>query len=485
MFLKGHTGKQTNKTEPQPKGASKTAALQKPSVFGDDSDDETSVGESLQREAIKKKMMKQTRLEMQKALEQDSTVYDYDHLYGWIWKLTHHNCLMNNNFISSIVCVSLLQPKYIHQLMKAVEDRKKEQERREERKIQKEREAEGEQFADKEAYVTSAYRQKLQEQKEEEEREKRQAAMEAALDVKKQRDLSGFYRHLLNQTVGEEAIPDHSANSSVVSKDTERTSPLPSPTSHDNIPSSCSDSEEGHEQKSGFSKPGGASTHSKRQYRQRSPSSGSGEDKEKERERERDRHKKSHRDQERDRGRDRDRERDRNRDRGRERDDRHSERRSDRDRRKDRDRDRGREDDRGRGRGDSEREERYGRRERSPKDRERDKNGEREKRKYPDEDKRKERHPEEERERRKEQEKEKAVGREEKDPEKKEAVGEHTEEKEYKQKKEGEEKEETEEKASKFAKRSTDNTVSSARERYMARQMARSACKSYIEREED
>lgn len=77
---------------------------------------QTSVGESLQREAVKKKMMKQvrailkkflcaqtqsllcdlhfsglclfvillclkTRLEMQKALEQDSTVYDYDAVY--------------------------------------------------------------------------------------------------------------------------------------------------------------------------------------------------------------------------------------------------------------------------------------------------------------------------------------------------------------------------------------------------------------------
>lgn len=36
----------------------------------------------------------------------------------------------------------------------------------------------------------------------------------AALDVKKQKDLSGFYRHLLNQTVGEEAIPDRAANKS-------------------------------------------------------------------------------------------------------------------------------------------------------------------------------------------------------------------------------------------------------------------------------
>lgn len=36
----------------------------------------------------------------------------------------------------------------------------------------------------------------------------------AALDVKKQNDLSGFYRHFLNQTVGEEAIPDRSVNTS-------------------------------------------------------------------------------------------------------------------------------------------------------------------------------------------------------------------------------------------------------------------------------
>ncbi|XP_038565187.1 nuclear speckle splicing regulatory protein 1 [Micropterus salmoides] len=453
----------------QKKGASKTAILQKPSVFGDDSDDETSVGESLQREAVKKKMMKQTRLEMQKALEEDSTVYDYDAVYDDI-----QNQRLESN--KAILRGTDKKPKYIHQLMKAVEDRKKEQERREERKIQKEREAEGEKFADKEAYVTSAYKQKLQEQKEEQERENREAVMEAALDVKKQKDLSGFYRHLLNQTVGEEAIPDRSANktqTSKVSKDAERTSPVPSSTSHDNIPSSCSDSEEGHEQKSGFSKPAAGSTHSKRQYRQRSPSSGSGE--EKERERERDRHKKSHRD----RGRDRDRDRDRNRGR----DDRYDRgRRDDRDRRKDRDRDRGREDDRSRGKGETEREDRHGKRERSPKERERDKNGDREKRRNSDEDKRKDKDLEEEKERRKAPGKEMAVKSEEKDPENKESVGEP---KMGKERQEGTEKEESEEKANKFAKRSTDQTVSSARDRYMARQMARSACKTYIEKEED
>ncbi|MED6265737.1 Nuclear speckle splicing regulatory protein 1 [Characodon lateralis] len=156
---------------PQKKGGSKTAILPKPSVFGDDSDDETSVGETLQKEAIKKKMMKQTRLEMQKALEQDSTVYDYDAVYEDMQKKKHES---NKKVLEG----ADKRPKYIHQLMKAVEERKKEQERRDERKIQKEREAEGEKFADKEAYVTSAYKKKLEEQKEEEERERRQAEIE-------------------------------------------------------------------------------------------------------------------------------------------------------------------------------------------------------------------------------------------------------------------------------------------------------------------
>ncbi|XP_077961402.1 nuclear speckle splicing regulatory protein 1 isoform X1 [Gasterosteus aculeatus] len=474
----------------------KSKNLLKHSVFEDDSDDEITVGETLQKEAVKKKMMKQTRLEMHKALEQDSSVYDYDAVYDDIQK---QRLETNKKLLGG----ADKKPKYIHQLMKAVEDRKKEQERRDERKIQKEREAEGEEFADKDAYVTSAYKLKLQEQKEELEKEKRVAAMEAALDVKKQKDLSGFYRHLLNQTVGEEAIPDHSAEktqNAKASEDAVRISPVSSAVCHDNIPSSCSDSEEGHEQKCGFSKHGAGSAHSKRQYRQRSPSSGSGE--EKDRAKERDRHTKRHRDQEKDRYR------------GRERDDRHGGRRDDRDGRKDRDRgreddrsrgreddrsrgreddrsrgrdddrSRGREDDRGRGR-DTDREDRHGKRERSPKEREKDRNGEREKRRNHDEDKRRDKDQEEEKERKKQPGNEKAVKSDEKDPEKKEAVGEKSTELKDDQKQEGEEKEDVEEKANKFAKRSTDQTVGSARDRYMARQIARSSSKTYIEKEED
>ncbi|XP_051903533.1 nuclear speckle splicing regulatory protein 1 [Hippocampus zosterae] len=246
---------------PQKKCLTKPTRLQKLSVFGDDSDDETSVGESLQKEAAKKKTMRQTQLEMKKALEEDSTVYDYDTVYDEIQRQRLDNS-------KKVLSAADKKPKYIHQLMKAVDSRKKEQERREERKIQKEREAEGGQFADKEAYVTSAYKRKLEEQKDEEERERHQAAIEAALDVRKQKDLSGFYRHLLNQTVGEEAIPERLANKSEKSDDGR----LPDTSQdRDMAPSPGSDGEDAREKRRGFSK----TPHSKRHYRRRSASSGS------------------------------------------------------------------------------------------------------------------------------------------------------------------------------------------------------------------
>ncbi|XP_067328280.1 nuclear speckle splicing regulatory protein 1 [Anolis sagrei] len=175
--------------------------LVKHAVFMDDSDEESSVGESLQREALKKQAMKQTKLEIQRALAEDSTVYEYDNIYDDIQQKKAESQA------SILAGKGEKKPKYIQNILKAAELRKKEQERRMEKKIQKEREMEGDAFDDKEAFVTSAYKKKLQERAEEEEREKKEAALEAVLDVTKQKDLSGFYRHLLNQTVGEEETP--------------------------------------------------------------------------------------------------------------------------------------------------------------------------------------------------------------------------------------------------------------------------------------
>lgn len=127
-------------------------------------------------------------------MEEDPTVYQYDELYDE----------MENKRVEDRKAKSseVKKAKYITKLLETADKRKKEHERRIERQVQKEREEEGEMFKDKESFVTSAYRQKLEEMKKAEEDEKREAYLESIGDVTKQNDLDGFYRHIYEQQVG-------------------------------------------------------------------------------------------------------------------------------------------------------------------------------------------------------------------------------------------------------------------------------------------
>nr|XP_003703396.1 PREDICTED: nuclear speckle splicing regulatory protein 1 [Megachile rotundata] len=166
-------------------------------VFGDsnDSDEEDGtdwVKKALKAEGEKNKIKKQTKLNIQKALKEDPTIFQYDEVY---------EDMERGKDQSKAVKEEKKKPRYIQNLLKAAERRKKEQEYRIERMVQKEREAEGAMFADKESFVTSAYRAKLEEFKKMEEEENKMDRLEAIGDVRKQQDISGFYRHLYEQTV--------------------------------------------------------------------------------------------------------------------------------------------------------------------------------------------------------------------------------------------------------------------------------------------
>ncbi|XP_043800954.1 nuclear speckle splicing regulatory protein 1 [Apis laboriosa] len=165
-------------------------------IFGDsnDSDEEDGtdwVKKALQAEGEKNKIKKQIKLNMQKALKENPTIFQYDEVYDDIERKKDQSKSTKDE---------KKKPKYIQNLLKAAERRKKEQEYRIERMVQKEREAEGTMYADKESFVTSAYRAKLEEFKRMEEEENRMDKLEAIADVKKQQDMSGFYRHLYVQT---------------------------------------------------------------------------------------------------------------------------------------------------------------------------------------------------------------------------------------------------------------------------------------------
>lgn len=147
-------------------------------------------------------MQKKLAQKMQEeALAVDSKIFEYDEVYDEI-------AAKRNEEKQAKKSTDANKPKYITKLLETAEKRKKEHERRVERQVQKEREAEGEEFKDKESFVTSTYKKKLEEMKEAEEAEKREAYLENIGDVTKQQDISGFYRHIYEQkTSNTEKVP--------------------------------------------------------------------------------------------------------------------------------------------------------------------------------------------------------------------------------------------------------------------------------------
>ncbi|XP_071180399.1 nuclear speckle splicing regulatory protein 1-like [Mytilus edulis] len=196
------------------------------SVFGDDSDDESAhdaINTSIKNAAQKSKIKRQTQLEIDRALEADPTVYEYDSIYDSMQEKKAQQVAA----VSSDKANVEKKSKYIGGLLKASEVRKREFERQQERKVQKERETEGDEFAEKEVFVTGAYRQKMQEMQEAEEKERQQAQLEAMLDVKKQNDMTGFYRYLLNEKTGENIKTENEKPEVSVKTDEEKTSEKP------------------------------------------------------------------------------------------------------------------------------------------------------------------------------------------------------------------------------------------------------------------
>ncbi|XP_028400519.1 nuclear speckle splicing regulatory protein 1-like [Dendronephthya gigantea] len=203
-----------------------TSVQVKPSIFGgDDSDEDQSSGRKtvnikIRKEAEKKKQMRQTELEINKVLEDDPTAYDYDAVYD---KMAERKA----NILAAKSAKVDRKPKYINNLLKFAEVRKKEDERRIERQVQKEREAEGDEFADKDAFVTSAYRQRMQELAEEEERLRKQEERDG--DVTKQADLTKFYRNLLDRNVSTGGSYDTEQHAESHDDNTKKSRRSPSP----------------------------------------------------------------------------------------------------------------------------------------------------------------------------------------------------------------------------------------------------------------
>lgn len=122
---------------------------------------------------------RETKMVIDRALEEDPNIFAYDEIYDDIHKERDQTAGVSAASDDG----AKKKSKFIGNLKLNAEKRKIAEEHRIDRKIEREREAEGDQFADKESFVTEAYRQKLLERKLYEEREKKEMELEGMKSI--------------------------------------------------------------------------------------------------------------------------------------------------------------------------------------------------------------------------------------------------------------------------------------------------------------
>ncbi|KAK1263652.1 hypothetical protein QJS04_geneDACA008582 [Acorus gramineus] len=167
-----------------------------PAAFMDEDEDDVEM--EIARQAAKNRALKDIENQHKKALEEDPSVFDYDGVYDEMKEkiakplIEDRKEKKNKAATSSLTQrqsnVGLSQPKYIQLMIEKAKERKIQDEIVYERKIQKERSKEDDLFANKDKYVTSAYKKKLAEWQKWNEEEKMREERE-----KKDEDISSFY----------------------------------------------------------------------------------------------------------------------------------------------------------------------------------------------------------------------------------------------------------------------------------------------------
>lgn len=127
----------------------------------------------------------------------DPSIYDYDSVY---------ESLHAKPAFGASLADQEKRPKYMSNLLAAAETRKRDQLRAKEKLLAKEREAEGDEFADKEKFVTAAYKRQQEQNRRLEEEE---AAREREAEERRRREgggLKGLYKNMLEKTEQNHAV---------------------------------------------------------------------------------------------------------------------------------------------------------------------------------------------------------------------------------------------------------------------------------------
>ncbi|KAJ3725928.1 coiled-coil domain-containing protein 55-domain containing protein [Lentinula raphanica] len=135
---------------------------------------------------------KKLKKQMEEEKKVDATVYEYDE----VWDKMQMAKLQQKE--AKEADPQRKKPKYIHDLLSSAATRRLDHLRAEEKMMQRERELEGDQFADKESFVTQAYKDQMEEVRKAEEEEKRRDELKKKQG--KGTGLAQFYHKLLEDS---------------------------------------------------------------------------------------------------------------------------------------------------------------------------------------------------------------------------------------------------------------------------------------------
>ncbi|GFR52864.1 hypothetical protein Agub_g15492, partial [Astrephomene gubernaculifera] len=172
-------------------------------VFGDDDSEEEDVERQIARQADKKRAAAKVQQQYAEALAQDPSVFDYDGTYDAEARAAPKQQEKVQR-----------QSKYIASLLEQAQQRKREQDVLYERRMVRERQQEDHLFEDKERFVTSAYRRKLEEDQKWQAAERQRELEEQRNDVRKVGHMGNFYANLLTKNVAFGAAKPGSSDSS-------------------------------------------------------------------------------------------------------------------------------------------------------------------------------------------------------------------------------------------------------------------------------
>ncbi|CAK7268798.1 hypothetical protein SEPCBS119000_003246 [Sporothrix epigloea] len=143
----------------------------------------------------------------------DPSIYDYDASYDALKAVAARKAAMDNDQSEA----ARRKPQYMANIRKMAEVRDRDRRIAEDKKTQRERDAEGDEFADKETFVTDAYKQQQEENKRLEEAERKREEAEAA-KAAETGSMTGFYKQLLERDDQRQAVIQEAMESAAKNK---------------------------------------------------------------------------------------------------------------------------------------------------------------------------------------------------------------------------------------------------------------------------